>query len=263
VQISNNIIWGVLSGTADNDLGINLAQYPGTARVWNNIIYGWINGSNIYPSGILVSHSGNSNIYGNTLYGNYSGLYNNSGTGLVAKNNISYNNTVDYGGVSFNSASTNNLSKDATAPGLNAKTGKTLTFVSTTSGSEDLHLSPNVANNFDAIGQGADLRYDSNLPITTDIDGQMRRATPDIGADEYTYNIFRSIAPGKTTAVTTGSAGNTLSISGFTATFNGADLPTNVGVGDRLNRVHCGQNRCKTFHYYLCNRWRTEHNISR
>ncbi|MEF3691687.1 MAG: DUF2341 domain-containing protein [Candidatus Moraniibacteriota bacterium] len=115
-----------------------------------------------------------------------------------------------------------------------------VSFVSTTAGSEDFHLSPTdtVARN-----SGADLSSDNIFPFNSDIDGQSRLGSSpdtsyqipatswDIGADEaQATQIYRSVAPGKTDALETGD-GNSLTINGFTATFQRA-LADNVGVGD-------------------------------
>lgn len=52
-------------------------------------------------------------------------------------------------------------------------------------------------------------------------------------AEAQTKNLVFSVQPGITSAIATGSAGNTLTISGSTATFSSA-LPDSVGVGDIL-----------------------------
>jgi hypothetical protein len=128
-------------------------------------------------------------VYSNTVYGNSTGI-NHAACGDVlffVKNNISYDNVQDYAngcGDAFNSASTNNLSKDATAPAFNTYyRNKTISFinVSTSTGSENFHLAP---TDSDAIGMGADLSSDPNLPFATDIDGQTRTAPWSIGADD-------------------------------------------------------------------------------
>ena len=99
-----------------------------------------------------------------------------SGGGVItAKNNIAYNNaSYDYKG-NFAAASTNNLSKDTTAPPLNTYyISKTLTFVSA---GTNFNL---VSTDTDAIGKGANL----SGTFTTDITGTTR-ATWDIGAFYY------------------------------------------------------------------------------
>lgn len=84
-----------------------------------------------------------------------------------------------------NATVSNNLSSDTTASGSGSLTSKTSAnqFVSTTHGSEDLHLKSGA----DAIDAGTDLAT-SPSGVELDIDGYDRDAggvTWDIGADEY------------------------------------------------------------------------------
>jgi hypothetical protein len=177
-------IFGASYSTISNCI-IHTATYPQNVSpisgsieyLFNNIIYGFVNKPAIQTDYITVY------IYNNTLYGNQYGLYpvGHGGTNVYAKNNIAYNNTTDYytaaGG--YNSASTNNLSKDATAPALGTYyRSKTLTFTNTSAGSENFHLA---STDTDAIDKGADL----GSPYNVDIDGATRSGTWDIGADEY------------------------------------------------------------------------------
>lgn len=115
--------------------------------------------------------------YNNTVHGFLGGTGVISGTGGgVYKNTISYNNQTDFSAGAINT-STNNLSKDGTAPPYNVYyTTKTISFVNAAAG--DFHLA---ATDTDAIDNGADL---SSI-FTTDIDGVTRTGTWDIGADEY------------------------------------------------------------------------------
>ena len=203
-RISNNIITGSFSGTAyPYGIHLNDVDIVG-AMVWNNIIYGFSNNSTGY--GILANNPTLLNyFYNNTIINSYRGIYSNSG-GLL-KNNISYNNIVDYYYGSSNSSNTNNLSKDATAPGAAAcpnancyYRSKTLSFVSTTPGTEDFHLA---LSDTDAKNKGTQLCSDSYLPFSTDIDGNSRPCSPDtwdIGADEVIQamiNINRNVNFGR------------------------------------------------------------------
>jgi hypothetical protein len=105
-------------------------------------------------------------------------------------------------------------------------------FVSTTPGSEDLHLR-DLANS--ARDTGADLS--ANFSI--DIDGGARPLGTawDIGADETGTAItttvnYRSIGKDASILYQVGSA--SISAGTSTVTFSGATLPTNVGLGDKL-----------------------------
>jgi len=103
-------------------------------------------------------------------------LYNsNSGTGY----HDFYSCTGDY-----------NIGSDAYVPGTNSQQSKTLNdikFVSTTSGSEDLHIQSTSC----AVDTGTDL----SSYFTDDIDGDTRSGTWDIGADEYVSGAPSNNAP--------------------------------------------------------------------
>ncbi len=155
--------------------------YNGGFYIFNNIVYGLTGSGSCYA---MEAYNTTVYAYSNTVYGCKTGLWDESGTAIRAKNNICYNNVVkDYLGT-FNAASTNNLSKDGTAPPLNTfYINKTLTFTNTSAGTEDFHL---VSTDTDAIDKGTNTSGESApLNFTDDIDGVIRSGTWDIGADEY------------------------------------------------------------------------------
>ncbi|MFA6183742.1 MAG: hypothetical protein WC682_01415 [Parcubacteria group bacterium] len=225
MAISNNILR--YSGAAPVE-AIFCNSTQTNIDVWNNIVYGFANGGDgIY---ITNNNNGSARVYNNIVYGGTYGITTGN-TDIIAKNNISYNNTTyDFSSGTFHSTSTNNLSKDATAPPLNTYyTSKTLAFTSTTAGAEDFHL---VAADTDAINKGADLSADTNLAFSTDIDSQTRNLRSegwDIGADEAATQIFYSVGQ-NTSDHKTGSP--LVTVSGTTATFDTAQTATNMGVGD-------------------------------
>jgi parallel beta-helix repeat protein len=167
ILISNNIIRN--QATAGIRRGIVLEN---SAKVWNNIIY------NQASYGIEARWWSNSVsfLYNNTVYGSGIGIFVGDSHSVIAKNNISYNNTDNYIGV-FDSLSTNNLSgpTQADAPGYSPKNSTTVSFVS----SSDFHIASSDTSAKDA---GADISSE----FTTDIDGQIRPGLWDIGADETT-----------------------------------------------------------------------------
>ncbi len=117
-QISNSIILGNHSGSVTSSQGIAW-DYGGSFKIWNNIIYGFLD------QGIVIS--GTSYVYNNTIINCGTGINRVGGT-LVAKNNLAYNNTTNYSGT-FDATSTYNLTNDtpssAIAFGASADSGTT------------------------------------------------------------------------------------------------------------------------------------------
>ncbi|MCK9378913.1 MAG: hypothetical protein M0P97_02090, partial [Candidatus Moranbacteria bacterium] len=243
IYIESNIINQPSSGPT----GIYLRDASLVLYINNNIIYN----SNNSGAGAIYAYPDNgvdiAYIFSNTVVNSYYGIYRGSFSGtVISKNNIAYNNTTDYSGT-FDSSSTNNLSKDATAPPYNTYyTNASVIFADETN--RDFHLD---SADTGARNRGAilyDSGDDANLNFTTDIDNNSRldsAGTWDIGADEAITKVYRSVGPSATTALATGVAygnveikpayvsGSTTNIADYVATF-WSDLPTNVGVGDAL-----------------------------
>lgn len=167
----------IIKSTGSDSMGIRYYSSAPYMYASNNILYGFV-GSN----GCAINNynwSGKLYVYNNTVYGSYYGIQKGGGNLIVAKNNISYNNTFDYS-TGFDSSSTNNLSSDGTAPGSNPIASATVSFVDAIN--DDFHLS---SSDTAAKNKGADLSADPNLAFDTDIDGETRKAGAwDIGADE-------------------------------------------------------------------------------
>ena len=187
IRVSYNIIRGVISGTTTYAHAI-YPEYFGdtgvrTVKIWNNIIYGFINTNG---TGITDRRTWTLYVYNNTVYNCYYGYIQGSSPSFIVKNNISYNNTDNYNGT-FDSSSTNNLSgpnSDPDTPGSNPRNGVTVTFAD--EANDDFHLA---YTDTGAKGYGANLSADSNLAFSDDIDGQGRPrpgiGSWDIGADQY------------------------------------------------------------------------------
>jgi hypothetical protein len=88
VNLAYNIIQGEMTSGTD-DGGIHTSRNsPGTVNIWNNVIYGWANGSN--PCLAAISASSRTNIFNNTVYDSHIGIYDGSGTvgELLSINNL-------------------------------------------------------------------------------------------------------------------------------------------------------------------------------
>ncbi|MCK5082833.1 MAG: hypothetical protein KAR31_07985, partial [Candidatus Omnitrophica bacterium] len=121
IQISHNIIRGVMSGTADYMYGVKMGDSgnsPNTCRVWNNIIYGFKNGTNSAEGLTVYSHSPQyAYIYNNTCYGNRIGGYAHGDAHVVLKNNLFSGNDTDWDDyLGAPGVHSNNLTGDATSP---------------------------------------------------------------------------------------------------------------------------------------------------
>lgn len=140
LTIQNNIIYNIVETNNDNSMAINTNQWAGTANIYNNTIYN-------------IDAQGTSRQTWGIVYGNVASAV------INIKNNIVSQMVADGAGTNerayqkFNASSTenasNNLSDDTTttaaykAPGTDSLQDKTLAeiaFVSTTAGSEDLHI---------------------------------------------------------------------------------------------------------------------------
>jgi hypothetical protein len=185
-RMSNNILRGPASGTTYMIYGVSLRNGAAgsIARVWNNIIYDFFDNTNTRGPGIISDDADfTSYVYNNTIYSCYTGMNPAAGT-FLAKNNIVYNNSNNYSAGTYDPSSTNNLSgpgSDAQMPPAGARNGVTVTFVDPSGSPRDLHLA---SSDTGAKDYGVDLSSDPNLAISTDIEGQFRFGTWDIGADE-------------------------------------------------------------------------------
>ncbi len=181
-QASKNIIWGSFSTSLMANYGIYviyMSPYGSTTtKIWNNIVYGIRQGTSVNNHGIYVTGGTQGYIYNNTVYGNYRGItsqqWGESGESILIKNNICNGNDVDYyapyGSGAFDVNSSNNISEDTTSPNSSFR-NRTVTFVSTTAGSEDFHLA---GSDTAARDQGMNLSGDPYLAFSDDIDGEAR-----------------------------------------------------------------------------------------
>ena len=179
VRISHNILRNTGGGTGDYlAAAVSQTNAGGTLKAWNNIMYDW--GCGVISEFPVASGPSDVALYNNTIINS-----DNVGIDLVGHTSGTYrvvNNLVqdasgfnyDFGGTVDYSAA--NLSQDATSPQA-ALRNKTVTFV----GGADFHLSVADTN---AKDQGTSLSADAVLAVVDDIDGQLRQAPWDIGADD-------------------------------------------------------------------------------
>ena len=174
--VRNNLIYNVSGDAIRPNVALDI-------DIYNNIIYACGRGIrvNVAPTQARVF---NNTVYGCTGVGiDTNGSYPN----LTLRNNVSVGNGgAQFAAPGLNAASSNNLSSDATASAHSPNSGSpngidnvplaSMNFVSTTPGSEDLHITSGSA----AENVGADL---SSI-FDFDIDGGGRVLPWDIGADD-------------------------------------------------------------------------------
>ncbi len=184
IRINGNIINGSITNTNSAGTGIYVNGASTTGRIYNNLVYGFINGTTLNTYGITIA-GGTSYLYNNTIYGNYRGIYVAGGT-VVAKNNLSYNNTTDYVGT-FDAESVTNISKDATSPNGASYQNKTVVFVDEAGFDFSLATEDTAAKD-----TGTDLTSDANIAFYDDLAGGGRGGVWDIGSDEQGTNLVIS-----------------------------------------------------------------------
>ena len=181
LTIQNNIIYNLVETSNDTAQAINTNQWSGTANIYNNTIY------NIDAQGTDKQTWG-------IVYGNVASAVVNVKNNIVAKMVADGVGSNERAYQKFNASSTenasNNLSDDTTttaaykAPGSDSLQDQTLSeidFVSTTGGSEDLHIDEN------SVCRQAGVDLGTTNSVNIDIDGFDRDSNGvvwDIGADQ-------------------------------------------------------------------------------
>jgi len=171
VLFDSLIVKGYPSRIQTSTWGNGILVSGGTAEIRNCVVYGFDLG--------IKARWGSTNpvitIYNCTLVKNNYGLYVESGS-VTTKNTYAGGNTTSdfYGATHTTSASSDATSRPGVTPNIPYSTAN---FTNVTAETEDLHL---VAGSV-LIDIGTDL----SASFTTDIDGQTRSGTWDIGADEF------------------------------------------------------------------------------
>lgn len=174
IRISNCLIQGVGSDAADDFIGLSWAYStgPSTAYIYNNIIYGFVNGTKTSCCGMQMNDGWTMYAYNNTVVDCYVGIKRANGTAHSYMNLVSdctdcYSGTID---------GDHNASTTSDAPGTNAhNVTRGTEFEFTNYAGDNFHLTASFDGTTDASGG----------LVTTDIDGAARTGTYDIGADEY------------------------------------------------------------------------------
>ena len=177
IYIQNNIIYNIVETSGDHSVGINTNQWSGTTHIYNNTVYN-------------IDSQGSSKIAYGIVYGsntnNTTNVKNNLVAKMVADGGASNERAFQKSNASSTENASNNLSDDTTtdatykAPGtdsLQDKTSAEIDFVSTSAGSEDLHL------DVDSICIGAGVNLGTTNGVNIDIDGETMSGDWSIGAD--------------------------------------------------------------------------------
>jgi len=181
LHLSNSII----RGTQSNGYGVFL-ESTGELRMWNTIIHNVAesSGDAVHLKADTVAF-----IYNSTIYQSHRGIYVDGSTTSQAlvKNVIAVaNSSYDFdNNSSFLGDSSNNCSSDTSAPGADSHTEVSPDdlFIQSSTDPPDLHLKDNSAGD----DNGVNLANDEHIPISDDIDGDVRPSVAtswDIGADE-------------------------------------------------------------------------------
>lgn len=187
VKISHSIVRGTnCSASATSSIGIGAADNAFDNLIWhiyNNIVYDWTMTAGSGGEGRGISAAGfaqDAEVENNTAHSCDVGIRR-GGTGTAhAYNNLAQSCGTDFSGTW--SGGTHNASEDGTHPGTDGQTG-TATFVD--AASDDFHLD---AADTVALDNGTD-RSAGAIAFTTDIDGETRSGSWDIGADEYPSSV--------------------------------------------------------------------------
>ena len=181
ISILNNIVYNIVETGADASSAINMNVWQGTVNIYNNTVYN-IESDGSNKTATAYKYNGHSNQTANVKNNiaakmvadtaSYKRAFQDTGTGTA---NQDYN-------ISDDTISTSTYE----AAGSNSFTDKTLAeigFVSTTSGSEDLHIGTSASV---AVLTGLDL--DTANGVNIDINGRNRETLSDvwtIGAHQF------------------------------------------------------------------------------
>lgn len=180
---NNTQIVGNIVNNITKQRGIEFTCAGDTAYIVDNILT-----NSVDSSGIYVGLRATAYVYNNSAIDCKWGCYvdsNHASANVTLKNNLASGSATACfarGGISGSLSVSNCASSDATADdwgGTGNRVSQTFTFED--EAADDFHLSSSDAG---AKGYGADLSGDANYPFNDDIDGDVRSAPWDIGADQ-------------------------------------------------------------------------------
>jgi hypothetical protein len=166
------IISNCIGGNTTNVNGNPVFRSAGVATFINCVAY------NNAKGGFQVQAFGTTNWYNCTSYGNGNGFERVGGDAPVATNCIGNANGDNFNGTITTSYCCSDTASEISGTGDRSGTTGDVSFVDVGAGTEDFHL---LSSDTNAIDLGTSL----SGTFTTDIDGQTRSGSWDIGADEY------------------------------------------------------------------------------
>lgn len=183
LRVSNCILRQ--GGTSSREPGIYANSTNLNLQIWNTVIYGLGSSTSAQSCGLYLNCA-TAQIYSCTIVGGaLYGISRIAGT-VTAKNTYATGNTAGWNGVA--GITTVNCSTSGTeltgGTDVESVAKNTDTFVNVTAGSEDFHLAADGLSPLQGVG--VDTTGDASpMNFTTDIDGQTRDASWDIGADAW------------------------------------------------------------------------------
>jgi len=176
-RATNCIVWGVVSG---GNLG-GFAEQPFDAGASGTTVY--INCIAIDCTNGFPTQRAGCRMYNCGAYGSASFGFVDDDGGAIARNCLASSSGVGGFVGTFGGTGTSNNAEDdgGGAPGTSSFSGTTFTFVN--AAADNFHLA---AGDAGAQGRGVDLSADATYPFSTDIHGETRTGSWDIGPDQVT-----------------------------------------------------------------------------
>lgn len=177
----NIIVKGIISGSSGNFArsGLRAADSDGSYTIRNCVVFDFTAGSANLSSGITMNAGGN--VYNCTVHNSEAGFTRIAGSPVMV-NNLARSCTAAASGTfaagtDYNATDLSSMGYTVTGGGnTHDRLSQTFTFVDESG--DDFHLASNDAG-------ARDFGFDLSGSFTTDIDGQTRTGSWDIGADEY------------------------------------------------------------------------------